>query len=434
MMEKMAEIFLDEANDLLDRLEDLLLELEQHPEDSETISAIFRIMHTIKGSSAMFGFDVISHFTHEVETAFDYVRNGKVSVTSELITLTLRTRDHIRILLSDQNDPELQKESEYLVREFQKYVTEHSTQPLETQNEAAGKKAPETEKDGVPQEDDGEEATYRIRFKPAADIFTNGTRPHALLEELRELGTASVSPYLKNIPRLSEIDPGTCYMYWDVILTTSAAQNTIEDVFIFLDKKSEITIEKYPDERTDEKAERKKLGEILVEKKLLSDQDVQAALSQQKPVGEVLLEQKLVSKDDIQAALAEQKHLKEIQEKKAQETNSQTIKVNSEKLDQLIDLVGELVTFNARLGQLSQSIQNPVLSTLGEQGERLILELRDTTMDMRMLPIGTIFSRFRRLVRDLAGELKKNIELITEGAETELDKTVIEKLNDPLVH
>ena len=113
---------------------------------------------------------------------------------------------------------------------------------------------------------------------------------------------------------------------------------------------------------------------------------------------------------------------------------TQTIKVNSEKLDKLIDLVGELVTFNARLGQLSQSIQNNVLSTLGEQGERLIIELRDTAMDMRMLPIGTIFSRFRRLVRDLAGNLNKDIELVTEGAETELDKTVIEKLNDPLVH
>ena len=113
---------------------------------------------------------------------------------------------------------------------------------------------------------------------------------------------------------------------------------------------------------------------------------------------------------------------------------NQTIRVNSQKLDQLVDLVGELVTFNARLSSISSEIKNSNLSTLIELGENLIFSLRDTSMDMRMLPIGTIFSRFRRLVHDLSNQLGKNIELVTEGAETELDKTVIEKLNDPLVH
>ena len=122
MMDKMAEIFYDEANDLLNKLEDLLLELENNPEDPETISAIFRSMHTIKGSSGMFGLDAISHFTHEVETCFDEVRNGKVAVTSELISITLKARDHIRTMLDEPENPDIETESASLISVFQNYV------------------------------------------------------------------------------------------------------------------------------------------------------------------------------------------------------------------------------------------------------------------------------------------------------------------------
>ncbi|MDR2898511.1 MAG: chemotaxis protein CheA, partial [Spirochaetaceae bacterium] len=438
MMEKMSDIFLDEANDLLDKLEDLLLELEQHPDDAETISAIFRIMHTIKGSSAMFGFDAISSFTHEVETAFDYVRNGKVSVNSDLITMTLQTRDHIRNLLDNADDPETQETSKALIQKFKAYVAANGVGELQSAAApaAAEPKKEEAKKRSPKKDDDADamETTYRIRFAPSPEVFLNGTRPHALLLELAHMGHITVSPYTSKLPTLSQIDPATCYMRWDIILTTKAARNAIEDVFIFLDSDSTIKIEPAAVYTDEDSIHPKRLGEILTEKHIVSDNDISDALSQQKQLGQLLTESKNVDPDEIQAALKEQKHIMEVSEKKGQETVSQTIKVSSEKLDQLIDLVGELVTFNARLVQMSQNIQHTVLSTLSEQGERLILELRDTTMDMRMLPIGTIFSRFRRLVRDLSSNLKKNIELVTEGAETELDKTVIEKLNDPLVH
>ena len=422
MTDKMTEIFLDEANDLLDKLEDLLLELENNPSDADTISAVFRSMHTIKGSSGMFGFDAISHFTHEIETVFDDVRNQKLRVTSKLITLTLKARDQIRQMLDNEDKTELSSDAEELINSFKMLVSSDSSVVPEEKEEVS-----EENKDQV-------EAIWRISFEPSPDLFKNGTRPLGLLEELRSLGTCSITPFFSKIPPLNKMDPHTCYLSWQIIITTKATIDELKDVFIFIDSDSKVDYNCIS--LTDELIENnpKKLGEILVEKNETTEEAIAAALGTQKTIGQVLTDAKVISKEALEAALSEQEHVKVQQEKKQQENVTQTIKVNSEKLDKLIDLVGELVTFNARLGQLSQSIQNNVLSTLGEQGERLIIELRDTAMDMRMLPIGTIFSRFRRLVRDLSGNLNKDIELVTEGAETELDKTVIEKLNDPLVH
>jgi len=462
-LDKMADIFLEEAGDLLEKLEDHLLKLEQYPEDMDTIGAVFRTMHTIKGSAGMFGFNAVSRFTHQAENTFDEVRNGRVAVTSELITLTLNARDHIRNMLSEPNNPELMEQTEALISQFQVYLLQHSIdeQPtksndvipnnpqintkIEKREEVISSQGDNTvisfnanaqakkEEPVSMQQEELTETTYRISFEPDLDVFLNGTKPHSLISELAEMGEISIIPFYSSIPSLKEIDPIKCYMSWDIILTTSKTVDDIQDVFMFLDASSKISVKKLEDSNQEDQAP-KKLGEILIEKNLVTQDEIAEAIVYQKPLGQILTEKKVVSVEDVQAALAEQKHLKDQKERKSQEQSSQTIKVNSIKLDKLIDLVGELVTFNARLTQLSSGLHSPILSTLTEQGERLILELRDTTMDMRMLPIGTIFSRFRRLVRDLSSETHKNIELITEGAETELDKTVIEKLNDPLVH
>ena len=462
-LDKMAGIFLEEASDLLEKLEDHLLKLEQNPEDMDTIGAVFRTMHTIKGSAGMFGFNSVSRFTHQAENTFDEVRNGRVAVTSELITLTLNARDHIRNMLSDPNSKELMEVTESLISQFQVYLLQNSIDEKKEKQETNIDKASsqnaviqkpkttEEPKDEVisfnahsqqvqetkvatPQQNEElSEVTYRISFVPDVDIFLNGTKPHSLIAELSEMGDISIIPYYTAIPSLQEIDPTKCYMTWDIILTTTKTENDIQDVFMFLDSSNKISIKKLSD-FSQENPQQKKLGEILIEKNLVTADEISAAIGYQKPLGQLLTDKKIVSVEDVQSALVEQKHIKNQIEKKSQEQNSQTIKVNSTKLDKLIDLVGELVTFNARLTQLSGGLHSPHLSTLSEQGERLILELRDTTMDMRMLPIGTIFSRFRRLVRDLSSETQKSIELITEGEDTELDKTVIEKLNDPLVH
>lgn len=446
MFDQVANVFFDEANELLDNLEGYLLTLESEPDNQEVISAVFRAMHTIKGSSGMFGFDEISKFTHKMENTFDMVRNGIVPVTPQLINLTLQARDHIRSLLGAEITPELQNASQFIIEELNRCV-----EPYQNKNEqfSVNPTAPSPQEltaqiglktENASQSEEETQQTWRISFIPSANIMQNGTRPELLVKELAEMGTATVVTFLDKIPTLSELSPDNCYLYWDIILTTTKSENDIRDVFIFVDDDSTIKIEKI-----DDTGIHKKLGEILISRNLLTEEDLTRVIDEQKKVGDLLVSKNVVSQQQIDAALAEQQHLnklnkdKEIAQNLTPATNqsqigNQTIRVNSQKLDQLVDLVGELVTFNARLSSISSEIKNSNLSTLIELGENLIFSLRDTSMDMRMLPIGTIFSRFRRLVHDLSNQLGKNIELVTEGAETELDKTVIEKLNDSLVH
>ncbi|MBO7164193.1 MAG: chemotaxis protein CheA [Spirochaetaceae bacterium] len=450
MLDQINEVFFEEANELLESLEGYLLSLEENPTDKEIISAVFRIMHTIKGSSGMFGFDAISGFTHEVESAFDTVRNGVAPVTPELIKLTLQSRDHILDMLGGNISED---ESARLIEEFKQLMAPYKNASKEGPVVEAPKAAPASEKNAekdnsVPikkttiasqkaQTDTAPLTTWRISFTPSPSILCNGTRPSLMIKELTEMGDSTVILFTKNIPVLSQIEPTTCYLAWDIIVTTSQSQQDIQDVFIFLDETSIIKIDSInvSDDVTH------KLGEILVNRKHISQEVLEDFLSERKPIGQQLVDKNLISSESLHSALAEQEHIKHVSKQKEntqtntpQSTTQQSIRVSSDKLDQLIDLVGELVTFNARLGQHAQIANNPTLLTLSEQSERLIIALRNNAMDMRMLPIGTIFTRFRRLVHDLSADMHKNIELVTEGAETELDKTVIEKLNDPLIH
>ena len=450
MLDQINEVFFEEANELLESLEGYLLSLEENPTDKEIISAVFRIMHTIKGSSGMFGFDAISSFTHEVESAFDAIRNGVAPVTPEVIKLTLQSRDHILEMLGGNNSKE---ESARLIEEFkqvmssfknnketvatpqEQVVTTKTSEPNNVPVTVPIKKT--TVASSKPHTEDSNLTTWRISFTPSPSILWNGTRPSLMIKELTEMGDATVILFTKNIPPLSQIEPTTCYLAWDIILTTAQTQQEIQDVFIFLDETSIIKIE--PVDVSEDVTF--KLGEILVNRKHISQEVLESFLSERKPIGEQLVEKNLISSESLHSALAEQEHIKSVTKAKENAqanaplaTTQQSIRVSSDKLDQLIDLVGELVTFNARLGQHAQSVNNSTLLMLSEQSERLIIALRNNAMDMRMLPIGTIFTRFRRLVHDLSADMHKNIELVTEGAETELDKTVIEKLNDPLIH
>ncbi len=428
-------VFLEEAAELLSDLEDSLLELEESPDDQELIGSVFRAMHTIKGSGAMFGFDDVSSFTHEVETVFDKVREGIIPVTRGLIDLTLAARDQIRAMLEESQggEPADFATSRDVVERLRALLPEEGSSVTSEQAETASCPTGD-EKDNSPE---FEEVTYRIRFRPARDIFATGSQPTLLLDELRELGPCQVMAQTQDIPALDELDPESCYMYWDIVLTTNKGINAIKDVFIFVEDDSEISIEEVdaPGESGEENViAHKKLGEILTERGDVNPEELEKALSKQKRIGEILVEEKAVSPGQIESALTEQKHVKTIREKrKAKETVS-SIRVASPKLDQLVNLVGELVTVQARLSQMAISRNDPQLTFLSEEVERLTSELRDNTMSIRMLPIGTTFSKFRRLVRDLSKNLQKEVVMTTEGAETELDKTVIEKLNDPLVH
>ena len=432
-MQQAKNAYLEEARELLGDLEDALLELESSPEDHELINRVFRSMHTIKGSGAMFGFDDIAMFTHELETVFDLVRNDELRVTSELLDLTLKSRDLILEMLHQDgcHASACQSESERIVTRLRGFLEQAGKGP-------SGLIAAESDAEGTGATgSSGEVSTvFRVRFKPDARIFLTGTNPLALLEELTELGNCKIVARTENIPRLDEMDPVSCYTWWDMILVTSRGKEAIQDVFIFVEDDCELTIQEVETVDPDEVAHvGKRLGEILVERGDVKIQDLQEILKQQRPLGELLTQAGLVSSQGLEAALTEQEVVREARVPRVEHKEAvSSIRVEAAKLDKLGDLVGELVIVQARLTQLVTQRHDTALGSLAEELERLSDELRDNTLGIRMLPIGSTFNKFLRLVRDLSKELGKEIELVTQGGETELDKNVIEKLNDPMVH
>jgi two-component system chemotaxis sensor kinase CheA len=419
--EQFSSTFREEATERLAEMEEGLLELEERPDDAELIARIFRAMHTIKGSGAMFGFDDIASFTHEMETVFDRVRNGKIKASRELVGLALAGKDLIRAMLTGDFDPAVR---ERLITAFRSYNGSSDAKPVKAAPEVA---AP-------PPAEDHSEQTFRIRFRPHPDLFLNGTNPACLLDELRELGRCELVAHSEGVPSLDELDPEQCYVWWDAVLITQKGENALRDVFMFVEDHADLRIEAI--DRSNEPAEDKKLGQILVERGDLTPDQLQEALNSQKRIGELLREKGLVSNSVVQSAALEQKVVREVRQQReaARGEGSSSIRVASGKVDTLVNLVGELVIAQARLAQVAGRVDDLELVSISEDIERLSGELRDNTLNIRMVPIGTTFSRFKRLVRDLSTELGKEIDLITEGAETELDKTVIEQLGDPLVH
>jgi two-component system chemotaxis sensor kinase CheA len=436
MIDKFKDAFREEAYELLSQLEDILLELEASPQDLELINAAFRAIHTIKGSAGMFGFEKPGRFAHDLENLLDACRGGKRAVDKTVIDLTLRARDKIRAMIErDESAGPFDEEAQLLIHEFRAacvgYCEDKEEPPVAAHSAAAAATHDRQASPPATHPVGGGLQSYRIRLVPSRGIFLSGTRPLKLLEELAGLGVMSAVANFSAVPSLEAIDPEACYSSWDAILSTDKGLDAIRDVFIFAEDQCELCIDELGIAE-DEEGHTKKLGEILLERGSINKPELEDALKSQRKLGEVLVETKAVSSSELQAALAEQDHLKRVQEKHIDTSSS--VRVASEKLDQLVDLVGEMVTLQARLSRTSGELVDTGLSSIAEQLERLVSQLRDNTMSIRMLPIGSTFSKFRRVVRDLSRDLGKQVELVTEGEDTELDKTVIERLNDPLVH
>lgn len=434
MSDEFAEIreaFKVEASEILNALEASLLDLEKDPDNMETVSSIFRSFHTLKGSGGMCGFDDISAFTHQIETVYDLVRNWKIEADKSLFDLTLSACDHIRDMMNvDQLSREaVDNRTADILAMFKKLIPDARTAPKRLKQSGLA------EEIFGQDEEQKKKTVYRIRFRPSRNIFQRGTNPLLLLDELRAMGDCRVIAQTQSIPPLDSLDAEACYTSWDIILTTAKGLNDIQDIFIFIQDETELSVDTIYDGETDLDTEDiRKLGEILIDKQDIKKEDLDQILRERKRLGELLVEEGLVQEVSIQAALAEQEQVKQVREDRQKIEATMNIRVASRKLDKLINLVGELVTAQARLSQTALRFEDPELLLIAEEVERLIEELRDTSMNIRMLPIGTTFAKFKRLVRDLALELGKEVELIAEGAETELDKTVIEKLHDPLVH
>jgi len=433
-LDKFKNTFKEEATELLNSLEEFLLKLEDNPESESDIAAVFRAMHTIKGSAAMFGFQHISHFTHEVENLMDKVRNKEIAADKRFISLTLLARDHILSLLDSegQTTEEQEATSNRILEDVKGLLVNRAAALVEVVNpDALLQVAALTEHNDVAPANCTLK-TYRIRFKPALNIMHNGTRPLSLLKELSDMGECTITAHFDHLPELKSLNPENCYFFWDIMLTTNRCENSLRDVFIFVEDKAklEISVADLPQENEQLQP---KIGQILVQRGAVDPVAMDVIVRKQPRIGSLLVEAG-VPEQEVKAALEEQQHIRQTRQKMQTDSGGNSIRVASEKLDILVDLVGEMVTLQARISQTARDVHDASLQHLSESLERLTSELRDNTMSIRMLPIGTSFVRFKRLVRDLSSELGKHAELETIGGDTELDKTVLEKLQDPLVH
>jgi two-component system chemotaxis sensor kinase CheA len=410
-IDKFKRTFLEEAREILVELESALLALDENRSDNELVGRAFRALHTIKGSGAMFGFDELAAFSHNLENAFDEVRNGRLQVSSELINLSLSALDQIKVMLdeaSGKGAADSAVAAEILVKLRQ------LTGKPEPHPAAAASPSPAHPSPAPPAAAVGAARNWQIRFSPGADLLRTGTNPLLLLRELKQLGSLQITASMAAIPPIGELDPERCYLSWDMVLATAAKREAISDVFIFVADCCELTIEPVLDPVVAPEIEKK--IETTIE-----------ATSGPAP-GQV-------SSAAVAEALAPKPKFPSYG-RRASDTpdNASSIRVPAAKLDQFVNLVGELVTVQARLFEISTRREDPEVVAVSEEIERLTSALRESSISIRMLPIRATFERFRRLVHDLARDLHKEVELTIEGADTELDKSVIDQLNDPLMH
>lgn len=424
-----AEVFRQEAYELLTHIEDAILDMEEHPEDAECIHRIFRSIHTIKGSGAMFGFNDMAGFAHHLESALSKIREGDVPVTRELTDLIFLAKDQIRAMLdegADECGPDLSVCQDIIDR-LKTLMPDDESDPCESDSSAA-----QSEK----RSSDTDETIYRIRFRPSPDIMASGMDPANILQDIRELGYCEVVGHTKKVPLLDALNPEQCFLSWDILLATAQDMDALRDVFIFVEDESDIRIRELTDDPFQDADEpRPRIGEILLDRGDISARHVHDALGKQKRFGELLVESGEVSRDDVMSALAEQKIVAEkIRKRHLSASQMASVRISSDKLDSLINLVGEMVITQSRLNLASEHHGESEFSKPIREMERLTSELRSFALEMRMLPVGTLFSRFRRLIRDLSADLGKDVALVVEGGEAELDKTILDRLHDPLVH
>ena len=439
--------FLIESRELLEGMESALLQTEQQAADVDTINAIFRAAHTIKGSAGLFGLDDIVAFTHVVESVLDKVRSNELELNSDLAGLFLESCDQISALVekigggNDALDPQLASTGAALIDRLNVYlgVAPAPVVAADAPSATAVEATSDTGSEIVAETDNWH---ISLRFGP--DVFRNGMDPLAFLRYLQTLGEIVAIQTLAELPALDQFDAESCYTGFEIAFNSEADKATIEGVFEFVREDARINILSPRSRIVDYveliralPEEEMRLGEILLQCGTLTQQELDHGLSAQAaiadevslPLGSILVDNGSVQPAVVEAAVEKQQQVKEAKTKQ-----QRLIRVDADKLDQLINLIGELVIGAAGNKLLAQRSGIAEMLESSETIGQLIEEVRDSALSLRMVQIGETFSRFPRVVRDVSKELGKDIALIVNGAETELDKTVVEKIGDPLMH
>ncbi|APS98753.1 chemotaxis protein CheA [Borreliella mayonii] len=437
VIDKFKSSFKEESIENISDIEQALLNLEVSS-DQDIINSIFRNLHTIKGSSGMFGFNFTASLVHEIETVLDVIKNGKTTFNQAAIDATLMSVDFIRELIEGDeaiSEIDFDKRKQFLVNEIKK-VLEISNEVKDAFQEALENDSSKSDNSSVLEEsvkinldnkfDDealkSEFKSYKILFFPARGILFHGHKPINLLSKLINLGIGYVKAKVNNIPDLELISPDNVYVDWEIRLDTEENRESIEDIFTFLDSQSKIDIQELdkslePDECNN--VELKNFNLLRLDR------------SSTDPDNSSFKKSEFIGKSFFNG----DKNRSNVQDDTARsKVNIASIKVDSKKLDHLVNLVGELVTIQSKLSKEAENRNSNILNSISAEFSLLINELRDYTTGLRTVPIEILFVKFQRIVKDLSNSLGKSIIYHAYGGDTVLDKSIIEKLNEPLVH
>lgn len=394
--------FVEDALDLLNELDEGLLQLEANPQASAPLEQVFRTMHTIKGGANMFGFENIGELAHHLETLYDLVRQGKMQVTDGLISITLHAFDKVRDLLKEKdaariNNAEALKDHLKTAIDFLKVIEAESASDLSKASGTAIQK--------------DELATFLLRISPSISITEDGNHPLVfIVQDVSALGTS------RSI--LTKKENGEV-AHWEVFITTTAPQSELESYFIFVENECTVTYSRLTPcdlfEQPEFTAYLDSLGGHPVE---MAKVQTYVTLRM-----EAYNEQREDDADESESVAVRRRN-----------AGDSYIKVSKRKVDDLLNWISELIILQAQLTTTASSISNTALTDVTEQLEMITGRLRDTSLEIGLVPVETLVTKFKRLVRDLSKQLDKKVNFLSEGADTEMDKDVIEMMADPMIH
>ncbi|MBV8124507.1 MAG: chemotaxis protein CheA [Paucibacter sp.] len=450
-------LFIVEARELLADMEAALLHLEAPTGNNESINAIFRAAHTIKGSSGLFGLDHMVAFTHVMENLLDEVRDAHISIDEKSTVLLLSCCDHLRSLVDDiENgvltpDADNERISQSLMAQLTLILDASKAQATDDHTVSAREistLAPtEPQVERIVREGEGG-GNWHISLRFGADVLRFGLDPLSFLRYLGQLGRiVDIVTVTDALPAADDMDPEACYLGFEVSFASEATRTAIDGAFEFVRDQAQIRIvaprsqvddyirliQELPDSAS-------LLGDMLMRSGCLTEHELEEALGAQAKavnlnqtapkLGSILIQNGTVAPEVVDAALNKQRESSASAKPKEQ----RSVRVDADKLDHLINLIGELIITGASTNLLARGLHNAELieSTIKLSG--LVQEVRDSALQMRMVRIGETFSRFHRVVHDISRDLGKSILLEVSGEDTELDKTVVEKIGDPLMH
>ncbi|USD67486.1 chemotaxis protein CheA [Vibrio sp. SCSIO 43136] len=404
-MNQLRKMFYEECRENLEVLETELLELDPEQVEMETINNIFRAAHSIKGGAATFNLLAISEFTHSVEAYLDEVRNSKKSLSPHSIDVLLKSCDCIKEMLEGYENGEEEFESE-----LKQSVLDSLQKLLASDDKPSQEHSPLTQ-DVATTPSQSASGDWQVEFVPHTDLFFSGNDPLRILKEVKELDeNCDITCNASKLPDLSEMETELCYLSWSVKLDGSVEQGDIVEIFEWVEDQCDLTIKRIGDAPSAEEAQ------------------VEVA-EQAEPEA---------NKPEPSATPAETKpEAKTPAKANKADSSVSSIRVDIDKVDSLINLVGELVITQSMLTEIGNDFSVDKLEKLKAGLDQLLQnskDLQENVLNIRMLPMSFAFSRFPRLVRDLSGRLEKQVDLQISGENTELDKTVLERIVDPLVH